>query len=397
LTAIENSTVLEPKIGFRGLFLHAWDLAEDIDRLLAWMKETGLNTLCLAANYHQGWFIHPHSRTHCAYLTEGDVAYFHPQHSLYERIRVAPSVAPLAAKTDWLAEASRRAGSEFRLVAWTIGCHNTTIGLTHPELTVRNVFGDSLPHALCPAQPEVREYLKALCRDLATNYPLWGIQLEAFGWMGFAHGHHHERNLIGLNPFELDLMGLCFCDACRAQATQAGIEIEKVKAEVQAVLLGALREAPERPRGHPCSTLDMQDKSLEYSRFCQWRDEVAHRLVNEIKTECLGDDRCRLLLQTCFDPALSKTVDGFACIAFEKSAPETLRACRDLRGSSGDWKGLLQCLIQLGNGIPGSEHELLEIISAALAGGCNGVNFYNYSEAPPKMLQWLAQTLPQFA
>jgi hypothetical protein len=396
LTAKQKSGASGPQIDFRSLFLHAWDLAEDIEPLLAWMKEAGLNTICLAATYHQGWFIHPHSRTHCAYMTEGDVSYFHPQLSLYERTRLTPTVAPLAAKTDWLAEAARRAGSEFRLVAWTIGCHHTSFGLAHPELTVHNAFGDSLPHALCPAQPEVREYLKALCTDLAMNYPLWGIQLEAFGWMSIAHGHHHERNLIGLTPFELDLLSLCFCNACRAQAAEAGVEVEKVRAEVKAVLRGAMREAPERPRGHPGSTLDMRDKSVEYSQFCRWRENVVHRLVSEIKTGCFRAEHCRLLQQTSFDPGLSKSVNGFACVAFEKSAPETLRICRDLRNSSGDWNGLLQCLIQLGNGIPRSEHELLEIISAALAGGCNGVNFYNYSEAPPKMLQWLAHRLPEF-
>lgn len=385
-----------PPIDFRSLFVYPWDLAEEMELLLGWMKKAGLNTLCLAANYHHGWIIRTHSRHRRAYLTEGDVSYFHPQPSLYDRTCLVPSPAALGAGKNWLAEAAEAAGPELRLVAWVIGCHHTTFGLAHPQLTVHNVYGDSLPHALCPAQSEVREYLKALCLDLARNYPLWGIQLESFGWMGVAHGHHHERNLIGFTPFELDLLSLCFCEACCAEAGQAGIEVEKVKAEVRAVLDGALQAAPERPRGHPRSLVDMQDKSLDFARFGQWRAEHIYRLIGEIKTESLRGGTCRLLLQTGFDPAPSGAVDGFACVAYEKSAAETRQICQDLRRSAGSWRGLLQCLVQLGNGIPKSEREFLELLSALSAGGCNGVNFYNYSESPPKMLEWLARVLPRF-
>jgi len=29
-------------------------------------------------------------------------------------------------------------------------------------------------------------------------------------------------------------------------------------------------------------------------------------------------------------------------------------------------------------------------------GGCNGINFYNRSEAPPKMLTWLPAVMKEF-
>ena len=60
------------------------------------------------------------------------------------------------------------------------------------------------------------------------------------------------------------------------------------------------------------------------------------------------------------------------------------------------WDGLLQCLIQLGMGVPESERQLAAIITAVRDGGCNGINFYNHSESPPKMLRWLENILPQF-
>jgi hypothetical protein len=48
-------------------------------------------------------------------------------------------------------------------------------------------------------------------------------------------------------------------------------------------------------------------------------------------------------------------------------------------------------------GVPESEEQLREIIEVVRDGGCNGINFYNYSESPPKMLGWLENVLPGFA
>src|SRR5699024_7304961 len=115
-----------------------------------------------------------------------------------------------------------------RLVSWTIGTHNTRLGLEHPDLTQQNVYGDRIPHALCISNDDVRAYLTAICRDLATNYPMYARQLEAFGWMGLVHGHHHERDLVSLSPLEQDLLGLCLCATCTRRATAAGVDCRQV-------------------------------------------------------------------------------------------------------------------------------------------------------------------------
>jgi len=304
----------------------------------------------------------------------------------------------MAAKTDWFEEAAKRTEGQLRLVSWTIGTHNTTLGLAHPDCTVQNVYGDRLPHALCPCQPDVREYLKALCRDLATQYPLWGIQLEVFCWMGLAHGHHHERDLTGLSPLEQELMGLCFCTACRKEAAGADVDVEQVKALVKNILDAAFREAPQRPKDHPQTMAQLEDRSLELRKFRRWRQVCLASLIAGIKNSSLRGSACRLLLQTEFDPALADSADGFGCAAYQQSPSETLRICdRASLDLPEQWNGLLQCFVQLGMGVPQSEQQLYDIIAAVRDGGCNGINFYNRSEAPPKMLAWLAKTLPLFA
>ncbi len=390
---------IRDKLSFRGLFLHAWDLADDgADQVMGWMSEAGLNTLCLAGTYHSGWFIHPHNRRHRLFMTEGSVCYFRPQLSLYKRTKLRPRVSRLCHKKDWFAEAGRRlARHNLQLVSWTVGTHNTRLGLAHPELTQQNVYGDRIPHALCPAQPDVQNYLTALCWDLAANYPLWGIQLECFGWLGFRHGHHHERDLTGLSDLEADLMAMCVCPACTREAQREGVDMVGVKARVKATLDGAFREAPDRPKGHPRSMNELEHRCPDLKRFNRWRKGFADSVIAAIRQESLAGTDCRLLLQSEFDPALASVVDGFACVAYEKTPADTLRICRAAkRAADQNWKGLLQCFIQLGRGTPESEKQLRGIIQGVQNGGCNGINFYNRSEAPPKMLTWLAAVMKEF-
>jgi hypothetical protein len=387
------------QLSFRSVFAHAWDFADgDIDAVMDSIGQMGLNTICMAGTYHSGWFIHPTNPKHRAFMTEGSVCYFHPHDALYQKTKLRPQVSKICQDKDWFGEVGKRLDHGLRLVSWTIGTHNTRLGLLHPELTQQNVYGDRIPHALCFVNSDVREYLKALCRDLATNYPLWGIQLESFGWMGFAHGHHHERDLVGLNSFEQDLMALCVCPACSENATKAGIEIPKVKATIKNILDGTFREAPQRPKNHPRTMAELGSKSPEVKQFSEWRKKYSDSFIREIKAESLKGSSCRLLLQSPFDSALADVADGFGCGAYRETPEQTLKICREAHASlPKNWNGLFQCFIQLGMGVPESEKQLHEIIEAVRNGGCNGINFYNHSESPPKMFGWLKNVLPQFA
>ncbi len=376
----------------RSLFLHPWDLAEDgVENVFAWCVSAGLNAVTLAATYHHGWFLHPHSRSHRAFMTEGSVAYFNLAENLWSRKELRPSVAKLCAEKDWFAEAGRYAEKfGLKLISWTVGCHNSKLGLAYPHLTQQNVYSDRLPHALCPVQPAVRHYLLTLCRDLALNHPLWAIQLEAFGWMGFVHGHHHERDLVGLTALEQELMGMCVCSACRAAASDIGVDVERVVQSVRSTLDVAFREAPTRPPDHPLAMNDLEARFPEVGKFNEWRRYFLVGLIKSIRSEALVGTSCRLLLQTPFESELQNDVDGFSCFSFGKGAGETEAICREAtQGLPENWNGIVQCCVQLGMGIPRTEIELHEIIEAVSRGGCHGIAFYNRSESPPKMLAWL--------
>src|SRR5262245_28427058 len=87
---------------FRSMFLHVWDLAQDgVENVMEWMSKASLNTVCIAGNYHAGWFIHPNSTRRRLFMTEGSVCYFWPQTSLYKETRLKPHVSSLCRKRDW--------------------------------------------------------------------------------------------------------------------------------------------------------------------------------------------------------------------------------------------------------------------------------------------------------
>src|SRR4029450_12164324 len=77
----------------KGLFMHAWDLKDSgADAVMGWMRDSGLNQMTIAGCYHSGWFVHPHSPRR-AYMTEGSVAYFHPDKKIFKSSPIKPIVS----------------------------------------------------------------------------------------------------------------------------------------------------------------------------------------------------------------------------------------------------------------------------------------------------------------
>ena len=389
---IEQTGAAQEPLRTRGLFLHVWDLQDEgVDPVLGWMRDAGLNQMLIAGSYHSGWFVHPRKEKRRVYMTQGGVLYFPPDPAIFKSTPIQPEVADFVRGTNWL----RRAGERIdryglQMASWTIGVHSTKLGLKYPQYTQHTAYGDSLPHALSIGHEAVRAYLKAVCRDLATNYPMYGVQLEAFGWMGVAHGHHHERDLTELRPFERSLLSTCFNPQTMAMAKARGIDAERARLAVRTVLDGAFREAPERPPNHPASVEDVEERSPDLKAYNAFRRQLANDLVVEIKREALKGTSCKLLLQSGYQSELAQAVDGFACGAYGQPPEKVLEIVRNATARVTDgWNGDFPCFIRLGMGVPASAEQLRAIVSALKQGGSTGPVFYNYSESPPKMLSWV--------
>lgn len=380
----------------KALFVHPWDLGNgEAASLMQWARSSNLDTLCVAATYHSGWLVQPHHASRRLRWSETGVGYFHPQEELYRNTCLRVPVAEMAVAEDHLRIAAEQTNEYgLRLVSWTVGAHNTRLGLAHPELAQHSVYGDVLPHALSLGHDDTRNYLKALVRDIAVNFSPYGIQLESFQWHSVRHNHAHERDLVVLTEMERQLLSLCFNPETVRKAVADGIDMDTVRNIVKATLEAAFQNAPERPLGHPESMLELESKQPELRRYNQFLKRMAVSLIQEIKQESLRGTQCKLYLQTAFDPALQTVCDGFAVWVYGQTAEQVSKSVGSAVACKPDnWKGEYHCYVRLGNGIPASAQQLRDIVLASRSAGATGVYFYNYSEAPPAMLGWLRSAL----
>lgn len=72
-----------------------------------------------------------------------------------------------------------------------------------------------------------------------------GLELEAFGYLGWQHQSAHDKLGTALRPVDRWLLSLCFCSACTERFTDAGIDVPALAETVRATLLAQLAEPRE--------------------------------------------------------------------------------------------------------------------------------------------------------
>ncbi|MFB7615603.1 hypothetical protein [Kitasatospora sp. NPDC056181] len=196
----------------------------------------GVGGVTLASVYHEARDVFPHNPHRVIRYLEPGAAYFRPDPARWAGRRLRPAPSTAIGDRDPFAEAAAEAGRRgLRLHAWTVFCHNDRLGFEHPDCAPANAFGDRHLTELCPANPEVREYAVTLVGELA-RYGVDAIRAESLHFHGLRHGYHHERYFEELGPVAEALLGICFCDHCRAAATRAGVPADEVAAAVRAEL-----------------------------------------------------------------------------------------------------------------------------------------------------------------
>ncbi|MFW6695718.1 hypothetical protein [Streptomyces sp. MAR4 CNX-425] len=128
------------------------------------------------------------------------------------------------------------------VTAWLVGLHQSYLAMCHPELALRNAFGHRYRHALCPAALRVRQYAHALVSDAVRIPGVSGVELEAFGYLGWQHASAHDKYGTVLRPVDRWLLSLCFCPACSARFIEAGIDVAEVRMRTRAAILAQLAE-----------------------------------------------------------------------------------------------------------------------------------------------------------
>jgi hypothetical protein len=213
-----------------GLWVYPWDLLDGgIEPVVARLGDLGINSLSVTTLYHNGRFLLPKRQRSPSYPTAPGVSYAPLRPDLYEAGWM-PEPDPAAIDADLFPRIRAAASSRgIQLRAWTIAFHDQP----RPGDHVVDALGDIHPFALCPTSAENRRYLQALVGDLSSRGWYDAIDLESYGYHGYRHGSHHERDGLLLGNLELFLLSLCFCRACTAAAEGRNVDAGSVQASVE--------------------------------------------------------------------------------------------------------------------------------------------------------------------
>lgn len=381
------------------IYTYAWDLAETgVATATAQFRGLGLEGVTLATAYHAGKFLRPHGTGGKVYFPEDGTIYFRPEMARYGAIK--PQVSRVTAERDVLAEL---VGSGTPTTAWTVLNHNSRIGMAHPEHAVANAFGDRYIYSLCPANPVVREYGVALCRDLTDHYAVATLSLETPGFLPYAHGYHHEFALVKSNPWLENLLGLCFCEHCMAGASAAGIDAAGLKQRVARDIHAGLDAEFDMP-ADMASAFWLADVAgdPELSAFLRWRGEVTTSLVAEIR------DGIRPDVELAVIPSVARPTGGAfyegtdlgalaaagiiieACF-YEPSAERVRADLFDVRRRIGGAR--LRGIVRPAHPDLASRAELTAAVAALRAGGVETISFYNWGHVKRQSLEWIGAAL----
>lgn len=378
------------------IYLHPWDLIDGnaesvIEKIAGW----GINGINIATSYHAGYFLHSHNPDHKMYMSEDGVVYFEPTKRYFQTTSIQPRQAEISKNFDCLGKAQelcRKYG--LKMMSWTVCNHNTPLGIQNPQHTIKNVFEDSYPHALCPSSNDVRRFVRGICENLSANYDFDSIVLEANDFRGIPHGHHHERYGTVLRHLEELLMSLCFCQWCINRANQNGLDLIPVSQNIRKHLEIYFNEAPTFPNNLPSDLNQMLESYPDLIDMIAFRKDVESSLVSEINTDLKQIGNTSLLAQSLFRNDYSPSIDAFVVSCYGNSIKEiqaNITSQRNIAGNKTLFAG-----IRTGFGEVLSQTSLIEMVESVQRGGANGIGFYNYSETPMKVLNWIGPALEPF-
>lgn len=376
------------------LCLFAWDLQDEgIDPVLDFCADAGVTSLFLASVYHSGWFVHPHNPRRRTYMTEDGVAYFHPDPAQFAATPLQPKVAQVSRAIDWFAAVGEKLPEYgLKLTPWTVCLHNTRLGLAYPEHTVRNAFGDSYPHALCPSSPAAREYVRGIVRDLATRYPVTSVFLESPDYLGRRHGHHHERDGTIFPPLEGALMDLSFSAHDLAAADASGVDGRSLQEAVRTHLETFFARPPARSDGLPTTREQFLDARPDLADYEAVLRQQVTSLIAQVRDDIAGTG---VLLEGC------ERADAYAvhlAFAYGKTPDEVAQITAAAKARKTPAQRL-RIGFRLGFDAPESPRALTDAgrirasVEAARDQGADSVWFYNYSESPRGYLDLLRPAL----
>jgi len=371
------------------MWTYPWDLVDEGPAAAAdTMLDAGLTEAVLATNYHTVQTFLPHNPERRTFFARAS-SYFRLDNR-YGRLEPVPYEGM---DGDWVAAIASELPADVSLSSWTVGTHNSRLGMANPDLTIENAHGDDLVFGLCPSREAVRAYLVNLVRDLADRGHFERIELETFDYFfGTGFGWHHQKIHACLGTLGEFLFGLCFCPACRANARNRGIDVgaarETVAKTVDRIVDGAVsheRDPAAWLAAHPTvkayATVRTETLTALFATLTEAVDGA--ELGYYVGAPEPGGE---WLVGADLD-ALADHVDYYCLPAYESSREAVLDAYRTVDAATPTVPlhvGLLPAHPAIHDG-----ETVADIVDGLREVGVPRVTFYNYGLLPERSLEWV--------
>ncbi|MGP3981505.1 hypothetical protein [Streptomyces sp. KR80] len=214
-------------------FLYPWDVVGD-PQAASRVAGLGVQQVTLASAYHSTRALTPRHPRHRIVTAEHAAVLYPPDHEHWAARALRPYEQTWTAGPDpYGAAAAALTDAGLEVHSWVVLAHNSRLGAEHPDIAVRNAYGDRYPWAPCIARPEVREYVVSLAAEAAVRPGTRGTELESCGWYGLAHLHAHDKTAgVRLGGAGQYLMSLCFCGVCQDGYAGAGADPDELRPTV---------------------------------------------------------------------------------------------------------------------------------------------------------------------
>jgi hypothetical protein len=384
------------------MWAHPWDLVDEGSEQAAQrLAAIGIDEINLATAMHSVQTLNPHNPERKTFFADASI-YFQPDHDRYEAI--TPDVNPTMGDADWLGEiADGFADAPVDLNSWSATFHSSSLGRQHLDATIESPFGDSLVWGLCPSNPVVQEYGRALTTDLAERDVFGTIEMELADYQyGTGYGWHHQEWFTRMGPLGEFLFGLCFCDHCRERAREAGVDVDSARDNARAGLT-------DRFEGRIPHDIDVGGWLAEHPSVDAYTDIRRETLLSlfedfdsiidpadfgyYLKMGGLGDDRMGIehSWKHGLDlGGLSDLLDTVTVLAYHRD-PTVVRD--DVNVTRTFFDDTVRAGILAGSPITHDRAALRSQVEAAVDAGADELSFYGYGVLPDRNLSWIDDVL----
>lgn len=377
-------------------FAYAWDLVDEgVETVAERLTDIGVTEVNVATNYHATQAFLPRNPVRKTFFTRAS-SYFHPNPRCYGDLLPVPNET--MGDDDWLGQITARiADTDLALNSWTIGCHNSRLGMEAPELTLLTPYHDRLVFGLCPSQPRVRDYLTGLLADLDDRSEFRRIELETFDYFnGRGFGWHHDKFHTRLGTLGEFLFGLCFCEACRSEAVDAGIDHELARAQA----VEGLDRLAEGDLPHTIDAAGWFTSNRAAYRYARNRLQTLSELYEDLANSVDGAEIGRYLangvapenswMQGIDVGLISEYVDYFLPLAYGEDREEAVDTVRTVQSMT---DGPVHAGVLPAHPLVTDESTLVDIVDGLHEVGVERVSFYNYGLLPERNLDWIATAI----